>query len=440
MITPRDARNYDNWIRDANRTLGHIAPPVRGPRYYGAHGDGVHDDLRAFEAMVDDMPDSGDLREGGLMQIDGGVFFLDGPWRITKPVWVRGAGRGYWDAVYGATRLQFPPGVRGIEVPATTRPVHLEGLWVRGAATGPGPDDGLYAQGQVYVRECAFTEFGRDGVRLDTTAGGNVNLSRLVDVQSRYNRQHGFHLTGPDTQACTLSGCDATSNLGWGFYNADCAQNKYDHCHASDNTLGALALVNSSTTQIDHLYSEVGTGDNVSIDADCYYGMWRGGVYGGPPVTWGGEPARQSWVVLQAGWPGDAGNGYSGPGLVVYGGAARVEGTTVRLLLKDTDAAANEKVWRWLVSGNTLALQTFNDAEDTAAGVLYIDRIGNAPFSANFQIPVSGTSLALSGSLGANGATPSQPTLAAAATDPATTQTLANSLRSALLALGLCQP
>lgn len=80
----------------------------------------------------------------------------------------------------------------------------------------------------------------------------------------------------------------------------------------------------------------------------------------------------------------------------------------------------------------------FGQASQISAGTAdsvdhYLYGSGEQRFWAGGSMP-----LRLSGSgVGFNGATPSKPTVAAAATDPATTQALANDIRSKLIAMGL---
>jgi hypothetical protein len=77
------------------------------PRWWGALGDGLHNDQPAFQAAHDAMPDMGTLRPGP------GIFRFESPWTISKGITVQGAGMGgdvicCSDTELTGTAFQFP--------------------------------------------------------------------------------------------------------------------------------------------------------------------------------------------------------------------------------------------------------------------------------------------------------------------------------------------
>jgi hypothetical protein len=71
-----------------------------------------------------------------------------------------------------------------------------------------------------------------------------------------------------------------------------------------------------------------------------------------------------------------------------FGVPPRVSATFPWLELNETDAAADEKAWRWSADGGMLRLSTVNDAGSTVSNVLLIDRVGQNPPRIVSNVPI----------------------------------------------------
>lgn len=62
----------------------------------------------------------------------------------------------------------------------------------------------------------------------------------------------------------------------------------------------------------------------------------------------------------------------------------RLKATSPSLTFEETDASANNKIWRWKVNGEQMLLTILNDAEGVETTVLTLDRTGTTVDSLNF--------------------------------------------------------
>lgn len=156
-----------------------------------------------------------------------------------------------------ATRLYFDKGGFLVEAPDTVgglaatatlsgggsqfRKLYMTSLQQRPPAASYAADatSGILSFAPVFIADCAFEEFTRDGITLDGTGSAgvatNVDTSVIEKVTSRFNGRHGIFLDGIDANACSLSCCDASMNNNWGIYDSGFLNNTHVAHHTAAN-------------------------------------------------------------------------------------------------------------------------------------------------------------------------------------------------------------
>lgn len=267
---------------------------------YGAVGDNSHDDTAAFNAAIAALNATA---TGGQLRIPAAPTaykITSALTTITKPVHILGDGMGWYaQGDVSPSRIIFAAGVGGFSLGTTTHFSTVEGINLVSLSAGAENFDGLTIKGnKTTVRNVAVEGFGRYGFNLDTSSTGNINISRIDSCRAYANRSHGYYITGTESQAVTFTGCDATANLGWGFYTGSSNNNTHVGLHASLNTSGAVYDNGSSNLYLNP-YIESGTGSNVTFDTGNVYTTWIAGGYSNPTITWSGGSAATAQVMKQ---------------------------------------------------------------------------------------------------------------------------------------------
>lgn len=73
----------------------------------------------------------------------------------------------------------------------------------------------------------------------ERTVNSNANNFLLVNCRISSCGKHGIYLYGSDSNAGNLINCDASSNEGWGFFDASRLGNTYVGCHTAGNKIGS---------------------------------------------------------------------------------------------------------------------------------------------------------------------------------------------------------
>lgn len=293
------ANNSANVTRDPNQGL--YIPPTSDAtgasgawvrkfgnsvnvKWFGAAGDGTTNDYAAFAAAIDALPD-----RGGALYVPQGKYRISSTINIAKPVRIIGEGIGqnpgivdgvsYTGAdIYHGSRIVCDAGVAGIVFhPHTTvdsiatvmadinahytewsafrssmRDVMVLGPSLSGTSAYSAGIHGIRAKTTVYFDNVWVIGFGDNG--FDISAGssgsgsdyGNADMSILKACHAVRCGNNGFNLEGNDAQVCTLIGCDASLNGGWGFNDDSFLGNTYISCHAQRNNQNLRA--NASAT------------------------------------------------------------------------------------------------------------------------------------------------------------------------------------------------
>ena len=207
---------------------------------------------------------------------------------LQKPVTLRGGGPG-GRSTY-ASYLTFPADTTGIQIKSSggVAPnfrgdnVLIEDLVLvslGSSTTGYG----VLMQGRAKLENLWITNFGSHGCAVIASTGDtpstNANIFWLERVASTSNKGHGIYIDGADANAGTIISCDASSNLGWGFYDASFLGNTFIGCHTDANILGSYYVddVNARSMFLG-CYHE---GGQPLPDMGASRSMWLGGLVEG---------------------------------------------------------------------------------------------------------------------------------------------------------------
>ena len=241
------------WRRQADhsvsvRWFGAFASPTvpGGVAYTGPTVGNV----AAFTAAIRSLtPDVSAGYFGPRVVVPPGLYDMEGTLQIDRSVTLIGAG-GYHGVA--SSWLRFPPNTTGLwvyrnlpaPVPPPTPPLHqrprgdfsvIEGLKITGSGT---TGHGILVHALCSLRHCFVQSFGGNGVHIEAAVPATgANLWRIYDVHVGAC-EHGLFVDGPDTNAGTCIGLNASTNRGWGVFDSSFLGNTYVGCHASGNGSG----------------------------------------------------------------------------------------------------------------------------------------------------------------------------------------------------------
>lgn len=226
---------------------------------FGARGDGVTDDVAAFERALAAMGPVGEPR-GATLVIPRGVYRLSRPLRVLRSVVIQGAG-GAGD--FPATKLLFDAGSHGIvlEGPGTSGAANADGIGTPTLPGGTARADwttirdlavvaagkttagrvGILARVRPIIERVLVDSFSGDGIRMDgdllATAGQTCNLWKVTDTRV-WGCLNGFHVIGADGNCGVARGLDCTMNAEYGVFDESSLGNTYLGCHFENNIFG----------------------------------------------------------------------------------------------------------------------------------------------------------------------------------------------------------
>lgn len=266
------------------------------PQSLGAVGDGTTNDAVALQAWLD---------TGGDLFLPAGHYYSAAKLIIRKCVRINGASYGFDArlATYGAmpgSRIRFAAGVGGFDIQpqvsttnwASTTPTQ-EGAYnsvIRDIAL-IGPDTGaaatgLYCRTLVHLENIWIINFQGKGFDISASLGttdagegvgyseyGNASYSTLRDCHAWSCGSHGFHIRGYDANTILVDNCDASSNIGIGFYDESLIGNTYLKTHCIGNSGGDIKAIRTHLNVFVHPYVEGGGtvaigGNNVVLGTD----------------------------------------------------------------------------------------------------------------------------------------------------------------------------
>jgi hypothetical protein len=255
---------------------------------FGAKGDGVTDDLPAFQAAIASMSQAA-AKNGTTLWVPFGVYRLSGTLHITRQMILQGVSGSGW---YAGTTLLFDPGVTGIIVDrANTSPDGGQGDWsvirdiairARGKA---GTEHGIWLKARALIENCYVGGFSGNGIEINASTSyspkTNANNWEVHNCRIDGNAGHGLHVEGADANAGRAIGIDSSSNGGWGFYDQSFLGNTYVACHAAGNALGGYNSPKASARNVFvGCYTEGGQPPNVINAPSIVVGGMMAGTQG----------------------------------------------------------------------------------------------------------------------------------------------------------------
>jgi hypothetical protein len=187
------------------------------------------------------------FRNGGIIRIPRGEYHFDTTLVLDGGYILRG------DEGLGtqlSTRLYFSGNNDGIAALASKvspetfgGPSIIENIGVFSYYQNPNDTTlhGFKIRGNTILKHCLASAFPGNGFDLNTDLGasgddyGNAAFSKLEKCRAEFNG-NGFYTHGGDANVIYFENCDATANLGWGFWEDGFLGNLYLNLHAADNT------------------------------------------------------------------------------------------------------------------------------------------------------------------------------------------------------------
>ena len=216
-------------------------PGVFNVKTYGAKGDGVTDDITAFETAINIMSVLPAI-EGATLYIPPGTYKLSRTWYINRSIDLRGAHGG----VFASSILSFAAGAPGIVFEHVGQGIGGGGADfsycadIRVIGNGGATSNGITTFSPVHFERVTVAGFSGHGFFIQgELPDSSSSLFRLDNCQATSNTLHGFYINGPDANAGVIICCSARDNGGVGFYDSSFLGNTYIGCHTDANLTGA---------------------------------------------------------------------------------------------------------------------------------------------------------------------------------------------------------
>jgi hypothetical protein len=267
-------------------------------RDFGAKGDGVTDDLPAFNAAIAALGPANETHLGQTLYVPPGSYYLSNTLHLTRSMILRGASG---SGPFGSSILFFDGGITGIAIERLdTYPAQpgrgdwsvITDLSLR-ARNRLGNSPGIALHARASISNCGIAGFSGAGIEITSNLGGNSNVNNFAVTYCRVETcgSHGIFIDGADANAGYLLGVDCSQNGGWGFYDSSFLGNTYLACHAAANSLGSYKVddPNARCTFVG-CYHE---GGQPTPDLGASRSLWLGGLC---------EPRINTGMALQDGW------------------------------------------------------------------------------------------------------------------------------------------
>lgn len=253
---------------------------------FGAKGDGVTDDIAAFNAALNAIAalDSAVGSKGCTLHVPFGTYRLSETLHIKRGMILQGvSGNGR----YGGSVLLFDDNVTGIVIDHTnTSSDGGKGDWsvirdlvVKAADNTGSGAHGIQMHARAKIENVYVRGFSGNGIHINTVPSPVTNANNWVieSTMVENNKGHGLYVNGANSNAGVATMLDATSNEGWGIYDSSFLGNTYVACHTIANTLGGYKTdSNTGYSAFLGCYTEVGQPPNEIV----YPAVVYGGVHG----------------------------------------------------------------------------------------------------------------------------------------------------------------
>jgi len=209
---------------------------------FGAVGDGVTDDLTAFQNAILAVSQSGKI------YIPQGTYFLSSTLVVTRRIAFVGTHSGQ-QAVNAGSRLLFPANVTGVRFHSSIE--QPNGTSARSSMTDvcihcsskQTTGHGIHASAPIFLERVNVDNFAQNGIHIvasSSSSTGDASLWSVRDSRIANCGGHGFFADGRDANAGVAENMDSSSNGGWGIYDSSLHGNTYLACHISNNGIGAI--------------------------------------------------------------------------------------------------------------------------------------------------------------------------------------------------------
>ena len=278
-----------------------LLTPTINVKDFGAVGDGITDDLAAFNAAIASISVGYSDTSGNTVYVPKGTYFLSKTLHISRGITLLGAGAG--QGANGASTLLFNAGVQGVVVhryntSAAESPGDgsvIQGLHIKCSSKSGTNNHGIRLYAYAHVKDCVVTGFAGNGINIVASYGGPAG-----ETYPTWQANHAYALNdmifglGGDWYVCKQAGTSAGSGGPTG-------QPDY-HAWITDNTckwgyiLGANAngwMLTNILTQghdghgvfVSNGDSNAGVGTGINVSTVGGYGIYDNSFLGN---TWVG--------------------------------------------------------------------------------------------------------------------------------------------------------
>lgn len=249
-------------VNGRNHSVGNTESLARLPIYvtaapYNADNTGATDASAAVAVAIT----AACASNRGAVEFPAGIYQFFSSIQPSCAVILRGEGMSS-ELVQSPSTLRFAAGIPGIVLTTGARNGGLEHLYIESQSASSGTDDGIICTdaSSYKVFDVTIQNFGRDGLHLDSTAGGNCDVWDVIRLRSLGNRGNGIYIIGADSQKLTFYSPRVESNKGFGIYleRPGAAACTFYSVFSQANLLGAIKQ-NSGSSNFYDIYSEADT-------------------------------------------------------------------------------------------------------------------------------------------------------------------------------------
>lgn len=215
-------------VSGAGRWIMTIVNHTVSVKQFGAKGDAITDDLPAFRAAYAALP----------LTLIAAIQYTKGTLEIPQPDsayrWSDSMLVSHQITISGKTGGAYPFDVIKINVASGKSGIVFAHGSSGGGATacvmynlsfiglGSNTDttkDGVESNGIIFLNNIHVTNFGGNGIYLNSTVSGNPAGSRIDNCGGQQNGLNGLSLDGGETTACMVYNCNFQFNQRWNIYD-----------------------------------------------------------------------------------------------------------------------------------------------------------------------------------------------------------------------------
>lgn len=211
------------------------------PQWFGAQGNGSHDDTIALQSAIDSLFTNDEEVTGGIVKLPRGKYIISKTLVIDSKkkthldsISIQGVGKTSSKIICRMSNVNM----NGIEFRAS---IHssLKNLTISGA-----PNNGIIFKGPIY------SQIQLDNVKSSNNGGSGFYFERGHTFQvsncfAKSNKGNGFHFSGYHTSVISLNNY-ADSNGGNGYYINDISYSTFTGCASDNNGFSGYYISNAT--------------------------------------------------------------------------------------------------------------------------------------------------------------------------------------------------